>query len=80
LIDKEGIDMWQINGTINRDVAQVTDLARSALPNAPVVPDRPSRPRALRRGLASILQAAARRLDDRVDDNSDPRGVPSPAC
>jgi hypothetical protein len=78
--------MWQINGTINRDVADVTDLARSALPDAPVVLDRPSRLRGFRRGLASMLQAAGRRLDDRVDDSSDPRlvndpsGTPSPAC
>jgi hypothetical protein len=86
LIDKEGNDMWQINGTINRDVAEITDLARSALPGAPVVPDRPSRLRVFRRGLASMLQAAGRRLDDRVDNGSDPRlvndpsGAPSPAC
>jgi hypothetical protein len=73
--------MWQINGTINRDV---TDLAWSALPHAPVVPDR--RPRALRRGIAAILRAAALRLDDRADVRSDPRretdpsGAPSLAC
>jgi hypothetical protein len=67
--------MWQMNERINRDV---TDLAWSALPHAPVIADGPRGIRVLRRRMASILRATAGRLDDRVGVT--PRGTPSTVC
>jgi hypothetical protein len=67
--------MWQMNERIQRDV---TDLAWSALPHAPVVTDRPGLIRGLRRRVATVLLATAGRLDDRVEPA--PQGTPSPVC
>lgn len=54
---------WQLYSAINRDVLD-HDLAVSALPDAPVVPDRAPR-RVLRTRVAAGLHAVARRLEGR---------------
>ena len=51
---------WQINATVSRDVLD-HDLAMSALPGAPVVPDRARE--TLRTRMAARLHAVARRLE-----------------
>ncbi|HSK97085.1 MAG TPA: hypothetical protein VK891_10750 [Euzebyales bacterium] len=62
---------WQISPTISRDLLD-ENLAWSALPEAPVVPPRAAQRRPLRPRLASVLRAAAERID------RDP--TPTPAC
>lgn len=68
---------WQVNSQVNQAVT--SDLAWSALPQAPTVADRPSRVRALRRALVSALRTMAGRRADR-DAGAQAQGTPSPAC
>ena len=51
---------WQMNAVVSRDVLD-HDLAMSALPGAPVVPDSTREP--LRTRVAARLHAVARRLE-----------------
>ena len=60
-------------------IEKTRQLAHSALPDAPVVPDQPRRPRraaSLRARTGAVLRSAARRalkLADRLDPASDPQ-------
>lgn len=54
---------WQMSSIVSRDLLD-PDFPFSALPDAPVVPDRAPR-RVLRTRVAAGLHAAARRLEGR---------------